>query len=323
MRYLWVVMLCLVAGKAMAEHYRIMSYNVENLFDCRDDSLKNDDDFLEEGMYHWTQGRYYTKLHQIATVIATVGGWQPPAIVGLMEVETKECLQDLCLYCLPKRNYPYQIVHFEGPDVRGVDAALLFDSTRLQLLEASPIRIGLPEGERPTRDILYASLLRLKEQDTLHCYVCHFPSQLGGAAETAEKRDRAFSTLHLHIDSVRNTSHGAKIVVMGDFNSAPADRLAPMTNLMLRDVECPREAAGTHKFHGEWSMLDQFYISPELGDIKAHIFAPEWLLEVDNQYLGYKPYRTFVGPRYNKGYSDHLPIYLDLQPRGQMKIDVR
>ena len=282
----------------------IISYNVENLFDCQHDSLKNDSSFLPDGMHHWSYRRYYAKLDRIAQVVVNISGWTPVPLVGLCEVENAHCLHDLC-YRLKRFNYRY--VHYESPDERGVDVALLYDSTQVKILNSKPLLVNL-QGDK-TRDILYACCL-VNKRDTIHAMVCHLPSQLGGSAATQWKRNMAKQVIQQQIDSIFALHPAANIVVMGDMNSEPMDDLSGMSNA-TKDLA--KEGKGTHKYQGIWSCLDQFYVSSHLLEKSSvSIFSPEWLLEEDTKYLDYQPKRTYVGYRYHDGYSDHLPIVLRL-----------
>ncbi len=284
---------------------RLVSYNVENLFDTRHDTLKNDSSFLPDGMHHWTYRRYQTKIDRIAQVLVNIGGWESVPLVGLCEVENARCLRQLC-YRLRCFNYRY--VHYDSPDERGVDVALLYDSTRITILHSQAISLSLRSDA--TRDILYVSAL-YELRDTLHVMLCHLPSQLGGASSSDWKRQHAKSLLQSHIDSILLLQPSANIVLMGDMNTLPQDDLNAMTNLML---PIQKAGKGTHKYQGIWTCLDQFYVSPSLvSRAQTTIFSPPWLLEEDTKYLDLKPRRTYVGFRYNDGYSDHLPIVLTIQ----------
>ena len=284
---------------------RIVSYNVENLFDTKHDTLKNDSSFLPEGMHHWTYRRYQTKIDRIAQVLVNIGGWESVPLVGLCEVENARCLRNLC-YKL--RRFHYKYVHYDSPDERGVDVALLYDSTRLSILHSRALSLSL-EGDY-TRDILYVSAL-YEQRDTVHVMMCHLPSQLGGASNTDWKRQRAKSLIQSQIDSIFLLQPSANIVVMGDMNTSPQDDLMGMTNLML---PIQKAGQGTHKYQGIWTCLDQFYVSHSIfPQSTAMIFSPQWLLEEDTKYLDVQPRRTYVGYRYHDGYSDHLPIVLHLR----------
>lgn len=282
----------------------IISYNLENLFDCEHDTLKNDSSFLPDGMHHWTYHRYHTKLDRIAQVIVNISGWESAALVGLCEVENARCLRDLC-YRL--RCFHYKYVHYESPDERGVDVALLYDSTKVNILTSRPLPVIL-SGDQ-TRDILYVEAL-IENKDTLHTMVCHLPSMLGGAAATEWKRQTAKRVIQHQIDSILAVQPNAQILVMGDMNGEPTNDLQHLTNLML---STDRVGQGTHKYQGIWSCIDQFYVSHALTNkARASIFAPNWLLEEDTKYLDTQPKRTYIGFRYHGGYSDHLPIVLRL-----------
>lgn len=284
---------------------RIVSYNVENLFDTKHDTLKNDSSFLPEGMHHWTYRRYQTKIDRIAQVLVNIGGWESVPLVGLCEVENAQCLRNLC-YKL--RRFHYKYVHYDSPDERGVDVALLYDSTRVSILNSRALSLSL-DGDA-TRDILYVSAL-YEQRDTVHVMMCHLPSQLGGASNTDWKRQRAKSLIQSQIDSILLLQPSANIVVMGDMNTSAQDDLTGMVNLM---IPIQKMGQGTHKYQGIWTCLDQFYVSQSIATkATTTIFSPWWLLEEDTKYLDYKPHRTYIGFRYNDGYSDHLPIVLHLR----------
>ena len=307
-RIIYFIFLSLISSlPILAENssLRIVSYNVENLFDTQHDTLKNDSSFLPDGMHHWTYRRYQTKIDRIAQVLVNIGGWESVPLVGLCEVENARCLRHLC-YKL--RRFHYKYVHYDSPDERGVDVALLYDSTRISILNSQAIPLML-ENDR-TRDILYVSAL-YELRDTVHVMLCHLPSQLGGASSSDWKRQHAKSLLQSHIDSILLLQPSANIVLMGDMNTLPQDDLNTMTNLML---PIQKSGLGTHKYQGIWTCLDQFYVSPSLvSRAQTTIFSPPWLMEEDVPYLDLKPRRTYVGYRYNDGYSDHLPIVLTIQ----------
>ena len=307
-RIIYFIFLSLISSlPILAENssWRIVSYNVENLFDTQHDTLKNDSSFLPDGMHHWTYRRYQTKIDRIAQVLVNIGGWESVPLVGLCEVENARCLRHLC-YKL--RRFHYKYVHYDSPDERGVDVALLYDSTRISILNSQAIPLML-ENDR-TRDILYVSAL-YELRDTVHVMLCHLPSQLGGASSSDWKRQHAKSLLQSHIDSILLLQPSANIVLMGDMNTLPQDDLNAMTNLML---PIQKSGLGTHKYQGIWTCLDQFYVSPSLvSRAQTTIFSPPWLMEEDVLYLDLKPRRTYVGYRYNDGYSDHLPIVLTIQ----------
>ena len=307
-RIIYIIFLSLIFSLpilAEKSSLRIVSYNVENLFDTKHDTLKNDSSFLPEGMHHWTYRRYQTKIDRIAQVLVNIGGWESVPLVGLCEVENARCLRNLC-YKL--RRFHYKYVHYDSPDERGIDVALLYDSTRLSILNRRALSLSL-DGDA-TRDILYVSAL-YEQRDTVHVMMCHLPSQLGGASNTEWKRQRAKLLIQSQIDSIFLFQPSANIVVMGDMNTSAQDDLTGMVNLM---IPIQKMGQGTHKYQGIWTCLDQFYVSQSIATkATTTIFSPWWLLEEDTKYLDYKPHRTYIGFRYNDGYSDHLPIVLHLR----------
>ena len=307
-RIIYIIFLSLIFSLpilAEKSSLRIVSYNVENLFDTQHDTLKNDSSFLPDGMHHWTYRRYQTKIDRIAQVLVNIGGWESVPLVGLCEVENARCLRNLC-YKL--RRFHYKYVHYDSPDERGVDVALLYDSTRLSILNSRALSLSL-DGDA-TRDILYVSAL-YEQRDTVYVMMCHLPSQLGGASNTDWKRQRAKSLIQSQIDSIFLFQPSANIVVMGDMNTSAQDDLTGMVNLM---IPIQKMGQGTHKYQGIWTCLDQFYVSQSIATkATTTIFSPWWLLEEDTKYLDYKPHRTYIGFRYNDGYSDHLPIVLHLR----------
>jgi endonuclease/exonuclease/phosphatase family metal-dependent hydrolase len=306
-RIIYIISLIVLPLPILAENasLRIVSYNVENLFDTKHDTLKNDSSFLPDGMHHWTYRRYQTKIDRIAQVLVNIGGWESVPLVGLCEVENAQCLRKLC-YQL--RRFHYKYVHYDSPDERGVDVALLYDSTRISILDSQAL--PLPLEDDATRDILYVSAV-YELRDTIHLMVCHLPSQLGGASASDWKRQMAKDLIQSRIDSILLYHPNAKIVVMGDMNTLPQEDLRGMANMML---SIQKSGQGTHKYQGIWTCLDQFYVSHSIfPQSTAMIFSPQWLLEEDTKYLDVQPRRTYVGYRYHDGYSDHLPIVLTIQ----------
>ena len=287
----------------------IVSYNVENLFHPKHDSVaidsawieKDDIEWTADGKRHWSYTRYYRKVENIARVLTNIGEWDGVDIVGLQEVENALCVKRLCYTLRPGE---YDFVHYESPDKRGIDVALIYKKARVDTLRTRAIRV--PLGEETTRDILYVCAA-VDKKDTLHLFVCHLPSQRGGAAESEWKRDQAKSVLQKAVDSVYAISPQAKIVVMGDMNSAPKEDLKGLKNRA-------HGLNGTHKYQGQWTCLDQFYTSAALDSISdLRIYDAEWIQEPDEKYLGLKPKRTYNGYHYQNGYSDHLPIMLNIR----------
>lgn len=319
--------------------YRVMFYNVENLFDVVDDTLTNDEEFLPGGDKHWTEGRYYSKLNHIYQVVMSVGEWDPPALIGLCEVENRWALNQL-VYNTPLQTFEYRIVHFESPDWRGIDVALLYKNNAFTPDTAYPIPIQFPfDSTLKTRDILYVRG-RIARSDTLHIFVNHWPSRYGGYLKSQPKRNYAALVLRKQVDSLFNTLERPNIIIMGDLNDNPGDESvsgilradapsAPAvhsgSNLKnLTAVFEGQTGTGTLKYKANWDVFDQMIVSISLLDTipglkvsgeKANIHTPDFLLRSDEKYLGTKPFRTYIGPRYEGGFSDHLPVWLDLIER--------
>jgi len=283
---------------------RVVNYNVENLFHPAHDSLKDDLEWTPEGDRRWSYTRYYRKVENIARVLTVIGEWGGADVVGLQEVENAECVKRLC-YTL--RRGEYDFVHYESSDRRGIDVAFIYKKARIDTLSSKAIRVN---GERTngeslvTRDILYVCT-QVDKKDTIHFFVCHLPSQRGGKAESEWKRVAAKQVLQGAIDSVLTANKDAKIIVMGDMNDDELE-ISGLTDKKMK-------GEGTHKYQGRWTFLDHFYVSPATDSIsEAHVFDAEWIQEPDEKYMGLKPKRTYSGFQYKNGFSDHLPIVMDL-----------
>ena len=310
MRYLLVFLMLCLCFEARAQ--RIVWWNVENLFDCRHDSLKEDYDFLPEGSYHWTRGRYWKKLDNLSRTIAAIAGeddW--PMVIGMCEVENDSCLRDLTRRS-PLRMARYSYVHEEGPDVRGVDVAMLYDSLQFRLLGHEAVRIPSTEHSfRPTRDILHAWGLCPTFPDTLHIILVHLPSRAGSGGKGEAHRQLAVSTLCRLLDELREKH----VMLMGDFNAEPTDKIfrdinERMVSLMPQSRKELRQAKGTYYFRKLWGFLDHILVSPSLlpfVERRAEVGRFPFLLTEKGT-----PWRTFQGPVYKGGISDHLPIWVDL-----------
>lgn len=301
------------------EIYRFAFFNMENLFDTWRDSLHNDEEFTPQGSRHWTHKRLSDKMNLFWKMVAAmsqddISVVHYPAIIGLVEVENEWVLQTLC------RSYPlgrrYQWIHFESPDIRGVDCAMLYDSTRFVPFSAYPIRVSDSASAFYTRDILSVGGVMTASGDTAFFFVCHFPSRLGGVR--AERHRQKIALLLRHsMDSLSFLHPNALVMAMGDFNCGP--RSTAMQILADDSVVCNLMATlprgdGTHYYRGYWDYLDQFLYSRNkspLQPLQATVFRHPSLLIDDPRHQGSKPRRTFLGYRYQGGLSDHLPIYVD------------
>ena len=289
-----------------------MELNCENLFDTRHDSLKNDLEFLPDGSYRWTPYRYWAKLNHLGQEIVAQSN-PIPDFVAMCEVENDSVMFDLTKRSL-LRNAGYEYVMTSSPDERGIDVALLYQPASFALLHSYSIRIKPLPDTRPTRDILYVSG-RVITGDTLHVFVVHAPSRRGGERESRPYRLQVASQLAEAVDSIYALQSGAKIIVAGDFNDyhdSPALEYLYQHHLIniSAGARGSHGAKATYRWHGEWRSLDQILLSESMQhpENACRIGDLSFLLEDDEKYGGKKPYRTYLGPRYLGGYSDHLPL---------------
>ena len=310
----------------------IMFYNTDNFFDPLNDSLTNDDSYTNDGMNRWSYKKMYHKRNQIAKVFLSVSGWEPPALIGLAEIENDVVLECLIRHPgLKKRGYRF--IHFESKDSRGIDVALLYRPDQVEIIKTYQFFILFPfEPSRKNRNILYAAV-KIPINDTLHLFVNHWTSRFGGSGATILKRDYYAEILKKKVDSLLIINPDSYIIIMGDFNDYPTDnsiyailnakdkndQSAALINLMRNYSALSNE--GTHK-NGEFcGCLDQFIFSKSLirkdskGKIieEKPIYKPDFLLIPDEKYGGNKPFRTYIGFKYWGGFSDHLPIFIKIQ----------
>lgn len=299
-------------------------YNVENLFHPGNDSLPVDDEFTPEGLRHWTLARYQSKLAALAKVIIASGGWDPPDLVGLCEVEEALVLEDLIGHPILEP-YHYAMLHRNSPDHRGMDVACLYRPERIRILGWStiPSRI-VSDG---TRDMLHVCLA-FGKSDTLELFLVHLVSKYGGAGATAEsRRIQAGHLLHC-MDSVHAVRSHSAILAAGDFNDEPESySMDPLRSARIGEdsLRClspdlPLQVAGTYKYRANWNHLDQIHWCGPKGrfDPSASVLVLPPLMTMDEKYGGVKPLRTYDGYKYVGGISDHLPLVLLLR-RGHLR----
>ncbi len=316
------------ANKRDANSLRVMFYNVENLFNPNEDSITSDDEYQPDGMRGWTYNRLKRKQINIAKVVLAVGGWDPPELVGVCEVEDYSVLYGLT-NDTPLKNFGYKIVHRNSPDPRGIDVALLYRPDKFKVLFSTPISIRFPfDTAARTRDILFVKGIACK-RDTLNVFVNHWPSKFGGATATIPKRKYVASVLRKLSDSLLSLNPNANILIIGDLNDSPYDESVSKVlqakmdsvNLAPDDLYNMLAAAGlswkkgTIKFREEWETIDHIIVSkPLLSHSTPHsmqIFDAPFLLQDDEVWFGKKPFRTYYGAKYIGGFSDHLPVYSD------------
>lgn len=305
--------------------FRVMSYNVENLFDLKDDPTTDDNAFLPQGERHWHGKRYQHKLHQLSKVIMAAGEWDTPALIGLCEVENETVLTDL-LCRTPLKGLGYRFCITDHSDRRGLRVGLLYQPDRFKLIAQRSFSVRFTRKQhKSTREILYVSG-QIITGDTLDLFVCHFPSRYGGEKESEPDRIDAAITLRHLTDSLSQCRHHPLLLVMGDFNDNPTDLSIThhLTGGCLHNLFQPHTQQpypGTHKYRDSWSLFDQIFCNrtAETTDsfrpveAGARIFAPDFLLIDDKTWLGKRPFRTYHGFRYEAGFSDHLPVIADFE----------
>jgi len=337
-RIIFLLLALSVESSIAQSRFRVMFYNVENLFDTDDDPHKNDNEFLPEGRRNWTYGRYKNKLNNVARVISAAGeGWETPAIVGLCEVENDRVLNDLTKYS-PLGKWKYKYIVTDSPDDRGIDVALLYQPDRMRYLYHSAYRIKFPYNHRKrTRDVLHVTGL-VSRRDTVDIFVCHYPSRRGGEKESEPDRMYVSSIIKTKTDSLLRIRQNANIIIMGDFNDEPSNRSISETlgavpagrniernnlyNLFSR-YEKERNR-GSYKYGRLWNMLDQMIVSGDMLSSEgrvvalpytAAIFVRDYMLTEDKKNGGRRPRKTFHGYTHEGGFSDHLPIVADFEVR--------
>lgn len=326
--------LCFSLSAQDTIRFRSMFWNVENLFDTSNDSLKNDDEFLPNSLRAWNNKRFKKKIDDIARVVVACGEWQTPDLVGLCEVENDTTLIHLTRYSALKEQ-GYKFVMTNSPDRRGIDVALLYQRDRFKLLQYQSISIPYQQLKRsPTRDILHVTG-KLLTGDLLDVFIVHFPSRSGGVKESEAFRHLAAARLRDAVDSIMCIREKPRVLIMGDFNDYPESKsirnvlrvenptTKPQSNGLyhLLATKCKiRKEYGTHKYNGEWKLLDHIIVSGMLlnennsfhtNEKKADILRLPFLLVDDKKYGGDQPFRTYNGMKYIGGYSDHLPIFID------------
>ncbi len=302
-------------------------YNVENLFDTKNNPKTLDDDFTEDGKKKWDKKRYKQKIKKLGSVIAQLGTHKsklPPAIVGLVEVENAKVVSDLVNSSNLRRHH-YGFVHYDSPDERGIDVALLYNKQVFELIasETFPVFLEDDEGERDyTRDILKVS--GNLNGELVHILVNHWSSRREGADETEHKRITAAKTVRTIIEKIKDSHFDAKIIVMGDFNDDPTSK-SVKEYLVLDDFHNPMESMlakgeGTLTYNGKWNLFDQIILSTNFLEKKknklyfkhAEVFNRKWMKTFKGKYKG-SPFRTYIGKWYQGGYSDHFPVYAFLK----------
>ncbi len=306
----------------MKNRYTVAFYNLENLFDTVNDPNILDNDFTPETEMNWSKKRYSKKLNRLGEIISQIGNKEtthPPVLIGVAEVENKTVLKDL-IASNSLKNKDYDFVHFNSPDERGIDTALLYRKKYFNVLykEAITLYVTNQEGIRDyTRDILYVKG-ELKGE-IVHLLINHWPSRREGVEITKHKRLAAALRNRELISKIASENPQHKIIVMGDFNDNPNNE--SIKTLTGTELYNPMELlhtkyAGSLNYQHKWNLFDQIIVSNNFLQqhnnsfqfLEAAIYNPQELKEQKGAFKG-NPFRTYAGPHYLGGVSDHFPVF--------------
>jgi len=293
----------------------VMFWNLENFFDWTDQGTgESDREFSSMGERHWTRKKFYAKCDAISKTMMWMADryGRMPDVAGFAEVENRRVLKMLLESTL-LRKYGYEIVHFESGDRRGIDVALIYRTEVFDKVGES-VRTPESEGEKmDTRDILTVRLLRKSDGENVNFIVNHHPSKFGGSKASEGRRTAVMKSLSELCDSLLKSPENAEIVAMGDFNDNPdGEQFALLEGILVnKSGILHEEGEGTIRYEGRWDLIDMFFTSPDLaGRSEMHIERVPFLMMRERKHPGEKPFRTYSGPRYIGGVSDHCPIIL-------------
>ncbi len=334
LRILFSTVLLLVGLSGVAQQsaergdFRLLFYNVENLFDTRNDIETQDDEFTPRGTKYWSRERYNTKLRNIAKAISACSdNGVLPCFVALGEIENNYVLQDLVSKTKLGEG-SYSIIQQNSQDPRGIDVALLYNNNRFTPFDT----LFIPFMELKSRDLLCVSGV-IDKTDTLHLIVAHFPSMRGGEKQSEWKRVLVAKEVRGVVDSLYALNSDANIILCGDLNCQAGSN--PMTVIRaveyrgtdipgsLYDLAFPyngKSGKGSYCYMGKWQTIDHIVASPaimqgrngyKISEKGMVICDKNFLLEENKKQFGWQPFPTYRGMYYKGGYSDHLPIYAD------------
>jgi predicted extracellular nuclease len=315
------------SGKSVNQSFTAVFYNVENLYDTQDDPKTNDDEFTPSGKVPWTDDRLETKINHLSQVILDIESPAMPDLVGFAEIENKQVLEMLTSSAGLKK-IKYSIVHFDSPDERGIDVALLYNPSSFKVITSEPLHVTLPDNDL-TRDILYVKG-KLNSGEILHVFVNHWPSRREGSEQSAPKRMAAANVLRAKVDEIQKLEKSPNILILGDFNDEPSDNsitnglkaLNPDVEINAKNLYSllyPEYAKGEGSlYYKDWDLFDQVIVSGNLLERtkgfrtsvnNAGIYKAEYLL-YKTKSGELRPNRT-MSDKYFGGYSDHLPVYVN------------
>ena len=310
-----------------SNYFTIAFYNLENLFDTYDNKYTNDGDFLPNAEKKWTPKRYRKKVRKLGYTISQIGtktSENLPVIIGLAEVENKLVVKDLIdSKFLKAKNY--DIVHYDSPDERGIDVALIYNKDFFKVISSETFSLNLTDEDgNPdyTRDILLVE--GYLNEEKIYVVVNHWPSRREGEKQSEGKRLTASAKAIEIIDLIKQREANPKIIVMGDFNDNPSDKSVKQL-VSSQDLYNPMETLlsytkGSLNYRFQWNLFDQIFFSTNFFEYKpnahsfsnADIFDDAFLKQFKGKYKG-TPFRTYVGLKYKGGYSDHFPVYIHLK----------
>ncbi len=316
------------------QQYHIAFYNVENLFDLKDDPMTLDDEFTPEGSKKWTRNRYSKKFEHLSRVLSGIGNIQ---FMGLSEVENKKVVEDL-IKLPPFIEQEFKVVHYDSPDKRGIDVAFVYNSGLFKVINTDTIKVEFPddiEKDYTTRLILHVEG-ELNNGAVLHFFINHWPSRRGGAEKSQPKRLWVAAHLKRAVSEILDKDMNANIIIMGDFNDEPNNlsissvlgalpaHQVPAIPGLLYDLfdEYDQQEKGSYRYKANWNMLDQIVVSGSLLDTRKssvtieqpRIFQKSWMMYKNSKH-GETPSRTYGGNRYFGGYSDHLPVFATMRTK--------
>ncbi len=287
----------------------VMFWNLENFFDWKDGGNSDSDgEFSTKGEKRWSSRRFYAKCDAVAKTLLWVADEYDgvPDIFAVAEVENRDVLRRLVDHTILYK-YNYDVVHADSPDPRGIDVGLIYRKDRLRLENRRTVHIS----QFATRDILEATFTT-EDGVCFSLLVNHHPSKYGGK-ESEGKRLAVMQTMLSVCDSLKGVSENRAIISTGDFNDTPDGAAFKLVGDKLCNLALPfhQEGQGTLRYDGKWEIIDMFLVGPELeAACEMSVLQPPFLMVRDSSHPGMKPLRTYLGPRYLGGVSDHLPVLL-------------
>ena len=316
MKRVWMILILICSGFLCAaqDEKLVVFWNLENFFDYVDGGEgESDREWSSTGSRRWTKTRFYTKCDAIAKTMFWIGEkyGRMPDVIGVAEVENSGVLYKLLSSSL-LRKYDYKVVHYDSHDRRGIDVALLYRSSVYRKVSSS---VTVPEYDAQklsTRDILQVCLESV-DGERINVLVNHHPSKYGGSQASESRRDAAMTAMRNLCDSLAIADSGIPVIAMGDFNDTPDEEQFRMLDgvLVNKADSLFRAGQGTIRFEGKWDLIDMFMVSGSISEKSAmEILQVPFLMTYEKKYPGLKPLRTYSGPRYIGGVSDHCPIVL-------------